>query len=160
MAGVAGRLFGIKMNGAFVSCEISCEIVFDREMLPATAVDSGGWKEYINGLRGWSINVNGKLLLDAVGADIKTLLQTAYFSDLPLYVQFATRPSVTEQLVFSGNALLPSANISAGASGTANWTATLQGNGKLNHNLQDFLLLIDAMPAEADYPTIVNEDVV
>lgn len=159
MPGVAGNIIGLMTNGAFTSCEVSCTINFNQEMLPASAIDSGRWKEFVAGIRDWNISVNGNLLLESVSSDIKSILSANFFGSLPIFVQFSTRPSADIQLLFSGNALFQSGNITAGTNSSANWSATLQGTGALNHSYQDFALLIDAMPAEADYPIIVNENV-
>ena len=160
MPGIPGKLIGVKINGAFTSCEVSCTINLNRELLPASAVDSGGWKEYISGIRDWSISINANLLLEAVAADIKTVLTASYFGNLPLYIQFSTRPSVETELILSGNALFQSGSITAGNVGNASTNINLQGNGELTPNFQNYALLIDAMPAEADYPIIVDEDVI
>lgn len=153
---IAGSLIGLIINGAFTSCETQCQINFDKEMLPASAIDSGGWKEFIYGIRGWTISVNGNLLLEAVSNDIKALIQTGYINDYPMFAQFSTRPSSEIQLYFEGAVLFNTASITAAAQGAANWTALLQGTGQLKANYQDFALLIDAMPAEAAYPIVVD----
>lgn len=159
MPGVSGKIIGVKVNGAFTGCEVSCTINFNRELLPASAVDSGGWKEFVSGLRDWSVSVNANLLLEAVGTDIKTILTANYFGNFPLYLEFSTRPSVEIEMLLSGRALFQSGSITAGSTGNASTTVNLQGDGELTPSFQDYPLLIDAMPSEADYPTIVDEDV-
>jgi len=154
---ISGNLIGLVINGAFVSCETSCQINFNQNMIPSSAIDSGGWAEFVSGLRSWTISVNGNLLLEAVGSDIKAMIQTGFINQLPMFAQFSTRPSSDIQLQFSGAVLFNTASISAAGTGVANWVATLQGTGKLTPTYQDFPLLIDAMPSEADYPIIVDE---
>lgn len=154
---IAGSLIGLNVNGAFISCETSCQINLNQVMIPSSAIDSGGWAEFIAGLRSWTISVNGNLLLEAVGSDIKALIQSGYINQLPMFAEFSTRPSSDIQLKFSGAVLFNTASISAASTGLANWTAALQGTGKLTPTYHDFPLLIDAMPAEADYPIIVDE---
>jgi predicted secreted protein len=160
MPGIAGNLIGLKTNGAFTSCEISSSINFDREMVGVAPIDDGGWKEFLYGMRGWRMQVNGNLLLEAVATDIKSMLTAGYFQDLPLLVMFSTSPSASQELVFSGTALFQAGDISAAVQGKAGWNATLQGTGKLTVKQQDYNLLIDAMPAEADYPIIVDSSVI
>lgn len=152
-----GTLIGLVINGAFTSCETQCQINFNQEMLPSSAVDSGGWKEFLAGIRSWTISVNGNLLLDVVGNDIKSLITTGYIKQLPMYAQFSTYPSSTVQLRFSGEVYFNTASITAAATGAATWTAQLQGSGELVAVYNNFPLLINAMPVEADYPTIVDE---
>lgn len=154
---VAGSLIGLSINGAFVSCETQCQINFNQAMIPSSAIDSGGWAEFVAGLRSWTISVNGNLLLESVPTDIKTLITSGFINQLPLFAEFKTYPSSEIQMAFSGAILFNQASISAASTGMANWTATLQGTGKLTTAYTDLALLIDAMPAEADYPIIVDE---
>lgn len=153
----SGRLIGVQVQGSFISCEISATINFSQEMIPAAAIDSGRWAEFIAGLRSWGISVNGGLLLEAVGADIKTILLTNYFDKIPIFVMFSTRPTATLELVFSGSALFANGDITAPSVGTASWNVQLQGNGPLTAKMQDYSLLIDAMEPQDDWPILVDE---
>ena len=154
---IAGSFIGLMVNGAFVSCETACQINFNQVMIPSSAIDSGGWAEFVAGLRSWTIAVNGNLLLEAVGSDIKAMIQTGYINQYPMFAKFSTYPSEDIQLSFSGAVLFSQASISAASTGAANWSCTLNGTGLLKADYQDFPLLIDAMPSEADYPIIVDE---
>lgn len=154
---IQGSLIGLMINGAFISCEVSSQINFNQVMIPSSAIDSGGWAEFVAGLRSWSITVNGNLLLEVVPSDIKALITTGFINRQPIFVMFSTQQSSEIQLSFSGAALFSQGSIAAAAVGVANWSATLQGVGKLTTAYQDLALLIDAMPAESDYPIIVDE---
>lgn len=156
MAGVAGRLLGLIINGAFVSCETACTFNFDTDMIAASAVDSGRWKQWVQGIRSWGVTVNGNLLLESVGSDIKTIIQSGFLQGMTFYLQFSTRPGATTELVFSGAGLVKGGQISAPATGVATWSVTFNGTGALTANYRDYDLLIDAMPAFEDYPIIVN----
>lgn len=158
MAGIAGRLIGLQIGGVYISCELSCDITFSVDMLPASAVDSAGWKEFIAGIRSWAVNVNGQLLTEAVGADFKTIVNAIY-SRLPVFLIWGTKPSAMTQMTISGIALPTSANATAPNKGAATWNVSFQGTGAPTTSFEDFSLLIDAMPASADYPIIVDEDV-
>lgn len=156
MAGVAGRLIGLKINGAFVSCETACTFNFDIDMLPASAVDSGRWKEWVQGIRSWGITVNGNLLLESVASDFKTIVQSGLMQGNVFYLQFSTHASSTIQMVFSGAALTKGGQLNADATSTASWSVSFQGTGSLATSYNDYDLLIDAMPSFADYPIILN----
>jgi predicted secreted protein len=154
---IAGYLIGLKINGAFVSCETSCSINFKNNNLPASAITSGGWKEFIYGIREWSVSVDGNLLLEAVPSDIKGLITTGFIGQYPMVASFSTKVSSTIQLALSGAVLLDSGQITAPQTGMSNWTATLQGSGVLDFQYNDFDLLIDASPPETQWQTIVDE---
>lgn len=158
MAGIAGRLIGLQINGIYVSCELSADITFTVDMLPASAVDSAGWKEFIAGIRSWSINVSGQLLAEAVGADFKTIVNAIY-SRLPVLLIWGTKPSATTQLTITGNALPTSANATAPNKGATTYNVSFQGTGAPTTSFEDFDLIIKAMDPEDDYPTILDMNV-
>lgn len=154
---IAGSLIGLSINGAFVSCETSCQINFNKVMIPSSAIDSGGWAEFVQGLKSWTVTVNGNLLLEAVPSDIKGLITSGFINDRPLFAEIKTYPSSTIQMSFSGAVFFTQGSISSASSGVANWTCNLQGVGILNTSYVDLALLIDAMPAIADYPIILDQ---
>lgn len=158
MAGISGRLMGLKVGGVFISCEISSDFNCQADMLPASAIDSARWKEWIAGIRSWGMSVNGQLLAEAVGADFKTVMNS-YFSGLPVFLIWGTRPSATTQLSLSGSALLSAASATGPSKGASTYTLTFQGTGELQSSFEDFALIIDALPYDTDYPIIVNENV-
>jgi predicted secreted protein len=154
---IAGNLIGLMINGAFTSCEVSCQINFNQVMIPSSAIDSGGWAEFVAGLRSWTLSVNGNLLLESVPNDIKALIMSGYINQLPVFASFSTMPFANIQVSFSGAVVFNTASIAAASTGSANWTATLQGTGELTPSYSDLGLLIDSMPSEALYPIIVDE---
>jgi predicted secreted protein len=155
---IPGRLIGLKVNGIFISCELSCDFNFQAEMLPASAIDSAAWKEFIAGIRSWSMGVSGQLLAEAVGADFKTILNS-FFTRIPVLVIWGTRPSATTQLSMSGSALVSGGSATGPNKGAATYTITFQGTGPLTTNFEDYSLIIDAMEPRDDWPIIVNENV-
>jgi predicted secreted protein len=154
---ISGNLIGLNINGAFVSCEVSCQINFNQAMVASSAIDSGGWAEFVAGLRSWILQVNGNLLLESVPSDIKAMIMTGYINQLPMFAMFSTYPQANIQVSFSGAVLFNTGSISAASTGSANWTCQLQGIGALTPAYSDLGLLIDAMPSEADYPIIIDE---
>lgn len=153
-----GKFLGLMVNGAFISCETSCSFNFTIDMLPSSAIDSGGWKEYIAGIRGWAVTVDANLLLESVASDIKALITTGLMNRQIMYAQFSTRPSSSIQLMLAGAVYLSGGSITAPVKGNATWNVTLQGTGALQTTFRDFDLLIDSMPAESDYSIVVDEN--
>lgn len=158
MSALSGQLIGLQVNGIFISCEVSSDFNFQVDMLPASAVDSAGWREYIAGIRSWTMSVNGQLLAEAVGADFKTIMN-AVFSRLPVLLIWGTRPSATTQLKLQGSAYPSTGNATAPTKGKATYSITFQGSGALTSSFEDFELLIDAMPVDADYPIVLDENI-
>lgn len=159
MPGLQGTLLGLQVGGVFVSCELSCDFNFTVDMLPASAVDSAGWKEFISGIRSWSVNVSGRLLAEAVGADFKTIIEYVK-QRFPVYLTIGTRPSATTQMSISGYALPATGGFSGPNKGFASWQVSFQGTGEFTTSFQDYELIIDAMEPEDDWRQIVNEDVI
>lgn len=155
---VRGALIGLRINGQYVSCETSCEFNFDVEMLPASAVTSGRWKEFIAGVRSWSMTVDGNLLLKTVGADIKTVLNAVLTGEM-VELEFRTRGVIAPFLVIAGQGLPQTGTISAPGVGRATWNVVFQGSGPFTVDVEEFWLIINAMPIEADYPIVIKEDI-
>lgn len=152
---VPGKLLGVQIGNSFVSCETSCDFNCTVDMLPASAVTSGRWKEFIPGMRGWTVTVSANLLLAKQNADVKMVLQ-AIESGAKMGISFSTRGGVAPHLIISGFAYPQTAAISAPVSGLATSTITFQGTGPTTLDFEEFWLIINAMPATADKPYIVN----
>lgn len=146
---------GITVDGIFISCEMDSELQFDKDLIPASSVSSGKHTEYVPGKRNWSMSVNMTLLKRKVGADFKTLFQ-AYYEDKKVRVQFRTRPVVDQFLIFEGDAWVKSGGASAPRKGYSTGNMVLIGNGILNMNWEEFWLIINAMPADAEKPYTVD----
>lgn len=152
---IRGNRVTMKFNGVHISCQTACELNFDTEMLPATNPDSDRWKQFLAGVRGWTMSVNANLLKLAGGADIKNII-SAYYSGFPVQLEMGTHAGGLVELVFSGYALIQNGTLSASSTGNANYNTVFQGSGKLDVNIDDFGLIINAMPIEAEYPIIYN----
>lgn len=157
MPGIAGRLIGLSANGDFFACETSSEFNCTADMLPATSPLSGRWKEFIPGNRTWTMAVNQKLLLESV-QDAKSMLHVI-FSGLPVYLQFRTKMGVEPEMIIYGSAYPQSVNFSAPGQGAATTQISFQGTGPVNTNFEDYDLIIDQMPPEADWPIIVDTNI-
>lgn len=153
---VSGKLIGLTINGEFVSCETSCSFNFDVEMINTSPIDNGRWREVIPGVRSWSMSVDGNLLLRTVGADIKTVLN-AVLTGEEVNLEFRTKGTISPSLVISGRAIPASGGISAPRT-KATWNIEFVGNGAFEVDVEEFWLLINNMPIDNDYQTIVDLD--
>lgn len=154
---VKGSLIGLRINGEFVSCETSSNFNFDVEMLPASPIDSGRWSESIPGVRSWTMSVNGNMLLVTVGADIKKVLN-AVLTGEEMELEFRTRLGISPEVVISGKAYPKTGGINAGNTGKTPWNVDFIGNGPFNLSIEEFWLIINNMPINNNYQTIVETD--
>ena len=152
-----GRLMGLSINGYAVECETQCDFNFDVEMLPASAISSGRWKNFIPGVRSWSITVAGNTLLKNAGADIKTILNAVLTGEI-VELSFRTHPDISPYLIISGQAIPRQGNLSSANVGFSGWNVVFQGINAFTVDWEQFWLIINAMPPTADYPVIVEQD--
>lgn len=150
-----GKMMGVTVDGDFISCELESTLYFDKDMVPVSSVKSGKWGEVVPGKRSWSITVNMALLKSKAPQDFKTLYD-AYFDDTLLQVSFRTRLSVDQYLIFEGQGYLKSGDASAPRSGLATGNMVIVGSGILNKSWEEFWMIINAQPANADKPVIVD----
>lgn len=152
---VPGKLLGVQVGNSFVSCETSCDFNCTVDMLPASAVTSGRWKEFIPGMRGWTVTVNANLLLATQAADVKTVMSAIETGEL-MGISFATRTGISPHMIISGFAYPQTVSISAPVTGLATSTITFQGNGPTTLDFEEFWLIINAMPANSDKPIYID----
>lgn len=155
---IRGALMRLTINGKYVDCETACDFNFDQEMIAVSPYTAGRWKHYKPGMRGWTMSVNGNLLLKSVDVtDIKTVLN-AVMTGEEMTLQFRTRGDISPYLIISGQALPTSGGITGPNTGSSTWNVTFQGTGPFETDYEQFYLIINAMPPEADYPLIINSD--
>ena len=151
---IKGNRINLSWNGLNISCQTTCELSWDAEMIGASSVSSGRWKEFVQGTRSWSMTVNANLLkANNTGADVRNVL-AAYLSGQRVFMEMKSTTGELTELIFSGYILVQNGGIQAGSTGVATWNGTFQGTGELTTNIEDFGLIINAMPIEADYPII------
>lgn len=151
---IKGNRINLSWNGLNISCQTACELSFDAEMIGASSVTSGRWKEFVAGIRSWSLTVNANVLKNNTsGADIRNVL-AAYLSGQRVFMEMKSTTGELVELIFSGYILVSNGGIQAPSVGSATWNGTFQGTGELTTNIEDFGLIINAMPIEADYPII------
>lgn len=125
---VQGMLMGVSLGGVAVQCETEADFSYTIDMLPATNPSEGRWRRFIPGVQTWNVTVNGNLLLESLGADFKTLVESAKNGER-LLLRFGTITGVEPAYGIEGY-VYPS-NLVLGATNTdlATWTVTFQGDG-------------------------------
>ena len=133
-----GNVLGLEIDGTFISCETSCEMSFETDLLPASSVTSGKWKEYIDGSKSWSVTVNAGMLLRMAGTGLNTILKEFLTGQL-MSIRIATKYDDIPSFAIVGNVRLRSGGSSASVNSLASWNATLEGDGpftaQINENI-------------------------
>lgn len=152
---VDGLLMAVSVGGVALQCETNADFSYEIDMLPATNPNEGRWRSYIPGVQGWSLTVNGNLLLRSLGADFKTVVD-ASIAGHPFHIRFGSLEDVVPAWEVTGTAYLRTAGLSAPSAGKANWSLTFQGSGAFTTNWDEFGIIIDANPIEAEWPLIYD----
>lgn len=154
---IDGLLLAVEVGGSRIDCEINCDFSYETDMLPATNPNVGRWRSFLAGVQGWTVAVNGILMLGSAGTGFANLFDIAMQGD-HVGIKFGTITGVTPGMVLEGQALIRSINLGAPSVGKSQFSVIFQGSGPLNRNFEENELIIDAMPPEAEWPLIVEED--
>lgn len=152
---VDGMLMNVSIDGAPLQCETNADFSYTIEMLPATNPNEGRWRNFIPGIQTWTVTVNGHLLLRSLGADFKTLVESAKAGER-LFLRFGSLPGITPRYAIEGYVHTSSLGLSAPTKGLSSWSVTFQGLGEFNTDWDEFGVTIDANPAPAAWPLIYD----
>ncbi len=98
----------------------------DKDTIEVTSKDANGWKEFVVGLKEWSIDNDGVYVRDhASHKQLKKLFE----SDDPFLIKVTNQKTETD--MFGGLALLTSYPIEAPYDDAVTYTISLQGTGEL-----------------------------
>ena len=105
-----------------------------------TNKESGGYKEVLEGLREWSIDIDGAYAwTHATGAALANgaddMLNTYILSRTALTIKFGTVSTGTGDVKYSGSAFLTSFSVSAGTEDTATYSLSFEGTGALTQGV-------------------------
>ena len=127
MSKINGTLYLATIDGVAIAYSTSAELSINQELFDTTSKGSSGWAEHGNGLRDWSISVEGLVdfssSFNVVGLDgmIANRSQaTVVFTD-----------SATGDRKWTGTASLASLTISAPMEEAVTWSGELTGTGAL-----------------------------
>ena len=132
-----GMLLNVTVGGEPLQCETVADFSYSIEMLPATNPEEGRWRNFIPGVQTWSVTVNGHLLLESLGADFKTLVESARNGE-KLLIRFGTLAGVTPEYAIEGYAYPSNLGLNAPTTGFAGWTVTFQGAGAFSTDWEAF----------------------
>lgn len=128
---LSGNVIGLEIDGKFISCETSCEIRYKSEMIPASAVDDGGWKSFIPGAKDWSVSLNAFMLINSAASDHATILNAFMFGKR-VGLRFASKYTSISSFELTGYAYVEDGGINGTVNTTTSYNTTLRGDGPLN----------------------------
>ena len=106
-----------------------------------TNKESGGYKSALEGLRDWSIDLDGAYAwTDAAGVVLTNgaddlLLANIITNRVALTVKFGNVGGATGDTVYSGSVYLTSFSVSAGTEDTATYSLSLEGTGAITQTI-------------------------
>lgn len=153
-----GSLIGLVIDGKKVACETNSEFNYNVQMIPAASTTSGRHSEFVPGKIDWSMTVDANMLLTTSGASVSTVLN-AVLSGANMALEWTTNPDVTPFFKIIGNALPQTGGILAPSDNLATWNVTFIGNGLFSVSEEDFWLIINALPFDADKDTYVEQTI-
>lgn len=126
MATINGTLYVAEVDGVAFACSTSAELNINQELYDTTCKDSAGWAEHGNGLRDWSVSVEG--LTD----------YSVSFNTIGLSTMIENRSQATVTFVadsgkeqWSGTASLANLTVSAPMEEAVTFSGELTGTGAL-----------------------------
>lgn len=126
---IPGRIIRLTINDVDLICDISCDFSFQSEMLPVSANIQGGWSEYIQGVKGWSIGLDSNTLVGLLtGVNVSYFLDNFLIGNI-FKITFSTDSSYSPPFKISGNVIISSGGINASYNDISKWNTQLMGTG-------------------------------
>lgn len=145
-----GNFLGLEIEGKFVSCETSCDFNFESDLLPVSPLEEGGWEEWIQGLKRWSISLNAGMLLRMAGSGLPEVLN-AFLKGTKLNIRFATTNPDMPNFIISGKVWPNTGGISSSVNSRASWNMTFKGDGPFKVEINSNLVYVLATNKENEY---------
>lgn len=125
-----GKLVGMKIDGSYVDCEISCSLRVSNEQLDASGATNGNWKHYIEGYKSWSASVNAKAIRNASPAGFSKIFKKNLLSNQTFVLVIGLKDDVNEDMFFiQGNAKLQEMDFTANIEDKADMMINFIGTG-------------------------------
>lgn len=125
-----GKLIGMKIDGAYTPCEISCSLKTSNEQLDASGEHNGNWKHWTEGYKSWSMSVNARLLKSAAPSGFAKIFKKNLLGNQTYEVIIGMKDDATNTEFFiKGNAKLQDLDLNAIADSKAEYNINFIGNG-------------------------------
>ena len=126
-------------TGLLVAFAQNGSLNINHSLREITSKESAGWKESLEGLRDWSVDLDGAYAWTdasgplANGAD--DILNTYMLSRTALTIKFGNVAAATGDTVYQGSVWLTSFSVSAGTEDTATYSLSLEGTGAITQTV-------------------------
>lgn len=127
-------------TGLLVAFAQNGSLNINHSLREITSKESGGFKESLEGLRDWSVDLDGAYAwTDAAGAALTNgaddLLNSYMITRTALTIKFGNVAAATGDTVYSGSVWLTSFSVSAGTEDTATYSISLEGTGAITQTV-------------------------
>lgn len=127
-------------TGLLVAFAQNGSLNINHSLREITSKESGGFKESLEGLRDWSVDLDGAYAwTDAAGAALTNgaddLLNSYMITRTALTIKFGNVAAGTGDTVYSGSVWLTSFSVSAGTEDTATYSISLEGTGAITQTV-------------------------
>lgn len=136
IAGVDVQLFIETQTGTFsiLAGQQGATLNREKKEIDVTSKDGNGWGEYLTGIRNWSVECDGLIV---VGEESQDKLEDAWENGTELPVQLRVPLGTSNQYkVYSGNVVVTELNLEAPVDDAFTYKATLKGTGPLTKATQ------------------------
>jgi predicted secreted protein len=127
-------------TGILVAFAQNGSLNINHSLREITNKESAGWKESLEGLRDWSVDLDGAYAwTDASGSALTNgaddLLNTYLLTRTALTIKFGNVTGATGDIVYSGSVYLTSFSVSAGTEDTATYSLSLEGTAAITQTV-------------------------
>ena len=127
-------------TGILVAYAQNGSLNINHSLREITSKESAGWKESLEGLRDWSVDLDGAYAwTDAAGSALTNgaddLLNTYILTRTALTIKFGNVTGATGDIVYSGSVYLTSFSVSAGTEDTATYSLSLEGTAAITQTV-------------------------
>lgn len=157
MAGLRGEVYGVRINGDFIPCEIDCEITITSELVGKSGSQHGKYRRYRYGYISWSISCNARAVVGLLNSSSQNLI-SSQLDQIELEVYISARQSNIRTFDIGGMVLIETQQLTFPNTGYANHSISMKGNGELNLTAEEIDFIINANPSTEDYPLVYNSN--
>lgn len=132
--GVTGQLTTLTQGAAVGTSTVigsmkDVSIDITQADIDTTSLDSGGWEEFISGVKGWSVSNSGFMVSGDAGQDA---LEAAMIAAASVDVEFyKDKQGLTGAKGYKGTAVITKWNIKASTGSAVELSVDMKGNGPL-----------------------------